>query len=149
MKNVEPSSEGELKCNIWVGRGIRVHVDPPPPNSFNIGDQLNVLKSVVTEEFFRNIVTGTWITTKSIRGYKAVQKLLTDSGLPYFTFYSKDVKPVRAVIRHLPGSTSSEDIAVAFQKLDCDIISVKQMTAKRFATEEGSHISLSPSSYLR
>jgi hypothetical protein len=52
-------------------------------------------------------------------------------------FYTKADKPVKAVIRNLSGSTSSEDITVVLQELDYDVISVKQMTTKRPTPEGG------------
>jgi hypothetical protein len=66
--------------------------------------------------------------------YKATQNFLTQKGLPFFTFYSKGDKPVKAVIRHLPNNISSEDITLALQELGCEVISVKQPLSGR-----GSH----------
>jgi hypothetical protein len=86
---------------------------------------------VTGEFFFRNTASGTRITTKNMADYKATQNLLSQKNLPVFTFYTKGDKPVKAVIRHLPSNTLSEDITVALQKLGYEVISVKQMTAKR------------------
>jgi hypothetical protein len=63
--------------------------------------------------------------------YKAKKNLLGQKDVPFFTFYTKEDKPVKAVIRHLPSNTSPEDITVAFQVLGYQVISFKQMTAKR------------------
>jgi hypothetical protein len=63
--------------------------------------------------------------------HKATQNLLSQKGLPFFAFYTEGDKPVKAAIRHLPSNTSSEDITVALQELEYEVISVKQMTAKR------------------
>jgi hypothetical protein len=64
------------------------------------------LKAVVTGEFFfRNTGSGTRITTKSMADYKTIQNLSRQKGLPFFTFYTKGDKPVKAVIRHLPNNT--------------------------------------------
>jgi hypothetical protein len=38
---------------------------------------------------------------------------------------------------HLPGNISAEDITMAYQEIDYDVISIKQMTAKRPTTEGG------------
>jgi hypothetical protein len=65
------------------------------------------LKAVVTGEFFRNIGSGTRITTKSMADYKTIQNVLSQKGLTFFTFNTKGDKPVKAVIRHLPINTSS------------------------------------------
>jgi hypothetical protein len=69
--------------------------------------------------------------------YKAIQNLLSHKGLPRFIFYTKGEKPVKAVIRHMPNNTSSEDITVALQELGYEVFSVKQMTAKRPSLEGG------------
>jgi hypothetical protein len=53
------------------------------------------------------------------------------------TFYTKSEKPIKAVIRHLPTNTSSEGITLALQELGYEVISVKQMTAKRPSPEGG------------
>jgi hypothetical protein len=58
--------------------------------------------------------------------------------LPFFTFYIKVGKPVKAIIRHLPGNIPAEDITVALQKLGYDIISIVQMTTKQPTLERGS-----------
>jgi hypothetical protein len=60
-----------------------------------------------------------------------------ENKLNFFTFYTKADKPVKAIIMHLPGNISAEDITVAIQEIDYDVISVKQMTAKRPTTEGG------------
>jgi hypothetical protein len=93
------------------------------------------LKAVVTGKFFQNTASGTRITIKSMADYKTVQNLLSQKGLPFFTFYTRGDKPVKAVIRHLPINTSSEDITVVLQELGYEVISVKQMTAKRPSPE--------------
>jgi hypothetical protein len=74
--------------------------------------------------------------------YNATQKFLTEQNLHVFTFYEKAGKPVEALIDHLPGITSAED-TVALQEIDYDVVSAKQMTAKR-PTPEGAvaHTSL-------
>jgi hypothetical protein len=61
--------------------------------------------------------------------YKVIQTLLTNYGLPYFTFYTKSDKSIKAVTRHLPSNISSEDLTVAFLELGYEVISGKQMTA--------------------
>jgi hypothetical protein len=120
----------------------------PPPIVFtseaNLISLQKELKSVVSREFFfRNTATGTRITTKNLADYKAIQTLLSNQGLNYFTFYIKSDKPIKAVVIHLPTNTSSEDITVALQELGYEVISVKQMTAKRPSPEgEATCISL-------
>jgi hypothetical protein len=113
----------------------------PPPivltSEVNLLSLQKDLKAVVTGEFFRNTASGSRITTKSMSDYKTIQNLLSQKGLPFFTFCTKGNKSVNAVIRHLPNNTSSEDITVALQELGCEVISVKQMMAKHPSPEGG------------
>jgi hypothetical protein len=53
------------------------------------------LKALVTGEFFRYTASGTRITTKSIEDNKNLQNLLSQKGLPFFTFYTEGDKPVK------------------------------------------------------
>jgi hypothetical protein len=57
--------------------------------------------------FFLNTATGTWITTKSVVDYSAIQKFLTDKSLHFFAFYMKANKFVEAIIRNLAGNISA------------------------------------------
>jgi hypothetical protein len=111
----------------------------PPPivlaSEVNFLTLQRVLKAVVTGEFFRNTASGTPITTKSMADYKTTQNLLSQKGFPFFTFYTKGDKAVKAVIRHLPNNNSSEDITVALQEMAYEVISVKQITAKHPSPE--------------
>jgi hypothetical protein len=69
------------------------------------------------------------IGLRSQRGKKNLHVLI---------FYTKEDNPANAVISHLPGNTSAEDIIVALQKIDNEVISVVyQKTAKRPAPEGG------------
>jgi hypothetical protein len=96
------------------------------------------IKSVVSGEFLsRNTATGNRITTKSTLDYNATQKFLTEQNLHFSTFYTKTDKLVKAVIRHLPANISAQDMIVAFQEIDYDVISLQQMTAKRPTPEGG------------
>jgi hypothetical protein len=69
--------------------------------------------------------------------YNAIQKFFTEKNLHFFTFYTKPDKPVKDIIKYVLGNTSGEDIAVALQEIDYDVISVKQMTAKCPTPEGG------------
>jgi hypothetical protein len=62
-------------------------------------------------------------TTKSMVDYSAIQKFLNKKN-HFFTFYTKADKPVKIVIRHMPGNTSAKDITVALQETDYDVIGV-------------------------
>jgi hypothetical protein len=69
--------------------------------------------------------------------YDTIQILLTEKNIHFLALYSKADKTVKAVIRPLPGDTSAKDITVALHDIDYDVISVKQMTAKRSIPEGG------------
>jgi hypothetical protein len=111
----------------------------PPPifrtSEVNLLSLQKDLKAFVTGEFYRNTTSDTRITTKSVADYKAVRNHLSQKCVPFFSFYTKGDKPVKAVIRHLPNHTSSEDITVALQELGYEVISVKKMTEKRPSSE--------------
>jgi hypothetical protein len=102
------------------------------------------LKSVVKREFFfRNTAARIRITTKRMMDYNTAQILRTEKNIHFFTIYTKADKPDKAVIRHLPGNALAEDITVALQDVDYDVISVKQMTTNRSILEGGvTHTSL-------
>jgi hypothetical protein len=103
------------------------------------------LKAVLTREFFFwNTASGTRNTTKSMADYKTIQNVLSQKGLPFFTFYIKGDKPVKAVIRHLPNYTLSEDITVALQKLGYKVTSRCRRNA--LLQKEGSLLYPFPSS---
>jgi hypothetical protein len=57
--------------------------------------------------------------------------------LHYFTFYPKSLKPIKAVIRHLPLNTPAQDVSDGLMDLGFDIISVKQMSTTRRSPSEG------------
>jgi hypothetical protein len=57
--------------------------------------------------------------------YSPIKEYLSSQNLNYFTFYSKSLKPIKAVIRHLPGNTPVEEIYEGLVELGIDILSVK------------------------
>jgi hypothetical protein len=71
--------------------------------------------------------------------YSAIKEYLSSQNLNYFTFYPKSLKPIKAVIRYLPGNTPAE-IYEGLVELGFGIISVKQMSTAR--QSQGSSISL-------
>jgi hypothetical protein len=76
------------------------------------------------------------VITKTLADFAAVKSHLETNNLPYFTFYPKYLKPVKAVIRHLLMSTPAKDISEGLMELGFDIISVKQMTSTRQSQSE-------------
>jgi hypothetical protein len=43
--------------------------------------------------------------------FLAIRSHFESNSLPYFAFYPKYQKPIKAVIRHLPFTTPAEDIS--------------------------------------
>jgi hypothetical protein len=60
--------------------------------------------------------------------YSVIREYLSSQNLNYFIFYPKSMKPIKAVIRHLPGNTPAEELYEGLVELDFEIISVKQMS---------------------
>jgi hypothetical protein len=102
------------------------------------------LKGLCRGDFeFRSTRNGTRILTKKMADYSAIRSHLDSSKLPYFTFFPKSQKPIKAVIRHLPHNTPAEDISDGLVNICFNVISVKQMTTiRRSATEEPSSTNL-------
>jgi hypothetical protein len=68
------------------------------------------LKGLVKENFeFRNTRNRTRVITKTMAGFSEFKSYLEKNNVSYFTFYPKSLKPVKAVIRHLPLNTPAED----------------------------------------
>jgi hypothetical protein len=62
-----------------------------------------IIRGVVNENFeFRNTRNGTRDLTHSVTDFAAVKSYLESRNLPYFTFYPKSLKPIKAVLSHLP-----------------------------------------------
>jgi hypothetical protein len=80
---------------------------------------------------FRTTRNGTKVVTKEMADYSAIRAHFESRNLPHYTFYPKSLKPIKAVIRHLPSSTPAEDISDGLTELGYDVISVRQMTSTR------------------
>jgi hypothetical protein len=72
--------------------------------------------------------------------FSALKSYLQKNNLAYFTFYPKSLKLLKSVIRHLTLNTPAEDISDELVSLSFDVISVKQMTASRQSSPEGTTI---------
>jgi hypothetical protein len=82
----------------------------PPPIVITAPTNLlqfqKIIKSVVKENFeFQNTRIGTRVITKTLADFAAVKSYLETHNLPYFTFYPKSLKPMKAIICHLPMNT--------------------------------------------
>jgi hypothetical protein len=85
--------EGAEVCDETPSVYNNLEKGRPPPivltSEVNLLSLQKDLKAVVTGEFFmRNIASGPRITTKSMADYKTIQNLLSQKGLPFFTFYT-------------------------------------------------------------
>jgi hypothetical protein len=70
------------------------------------------LNGTVKHNFeFRSTRNGTRIFTKTMADFSTVRYYLETNNLAYFTFYLKSLKPINAVIRHLPPNTPAEDMS--------------------------------------
>jgi hypothetical protein len=72
----------------------------------------------------------TRIVTKEMADFSAIKEHFNSQNLNYFIFFPKSLKPVKVVIRHLPGNTPTEEIYEGLVELGFDIISVKQMSTR-------------------
>jgi hypothetical protein len=64
---------------------------------------------------------------------------LEKSNLHSITSFPNCQKPSKAVIRHFPPDTPAEDVSNSLEDLGFDVISVRQMTATRSASNEQTH----------
>jgi hypothetical protein len=77
---------------------------------------------------FRTTRNGIKMVRKDMADYSALMSHLNASKIPYYTFHPKSPKPVKAVIRQLPGDTPAEDISNELVALSYFVISARQMT---------------------
>jgi hypothetical protein len=123
-----PDGESHQESTSKSGR-------PPPivlTSTINLIQLQKTFKGFVSGSFeFRNTRSGTRIVTKKMADFSAIKTFLETNKLPFFTFFPKSEKPVKAVIRHLPLNTPAEDISDGLVSMDFDVISVKQMTTTR------------------
>jgi hypothetical protein len=82
----------------------------PPPivltSTTNLIHLQRKVKGFVSDSFeFRNTRNGTRIVTKEMADFSAIKNYLETNKLSYYTFFAKSVKPMKAVIRHLPLHT--------------------------------------------
>jgi hypothetical protein len=135
-KNHDETTEDEVQ----QGPGSQTGRPPPivltsPENLIQLQKKLKGLCKGVFE--FRSTRNGTRIISKEMVDYSAIHSYLETHKLPYYTFFPKSLKPIKAVIRHLPLNTPAEDISDGLVNLGFDVISVKKMTTTRRSTTEG------------
>jgi hypothetical protein len=103
----------------------------PPPivltSTTNLIQLQRQITKITTGNFeFRNTRNGTRIVTKEMADFSAIKKYLDRSNLPYYSYFPKPEKPVKAVIRHLPLNTPAEGISDGLASLGFDVISVNK-----------------------
>jgi hypothetical protein len=110
----------------------------PPPIVLTSSTNLIQLENKLKGSFeFRNTRNGTRVVTREMDDYKRLKEYSESNGLHFFTFHPKSVKPLKAVIRHLPSDTPAEDISKGLEELGFGTVSVKQLTAMRPSPKEG------------
>jgi hypothetical protein len=67
--------------------------------------------------------------------FEAVKFYFSTHNLFYCSFFPKSETPIKAVLRHLPSNTLSEDIYDGLVTQGFDVVSVKQMTTRRSPSE--------------
>jgi hypothetical protein len=88
----------------------------PPPiiliTSVNLLKFRAEIKAIMKGSFefrtSRNVIS---VVTREMTDYSAIMRHSDAQNLPYYTFHPKSTKPMKAVIRHLPGNTPAEDIS--------------------------------------
>jgi hypothetical protein len=63
--------------------------------------------------------------------YSAIKSFFLQNNLKFYTIFPKSLKPIKAVIRHLPTNTPAGEIYEALVDLGFDVASVRQMTTSR------------------
>jgi len=90
------------------------------------------IKAITKGSFeLRNVRNGTKVATREMTDYLVIKKHLEQKKVPYYTYHPKLEKPIKAVIRHLPGNTPAADIACELQAMGFTIISVRQLSSKK------------------
>jgi hypothetical protein len=105
----------------------------PPPVILTAATNLlqlqKKLRAFVKGSFeLRNARNGTRIDTKELSDFSAIKAFFQKENLSFYSFHSKSLKPIKALIRHLLSLTPTEEIYEVIEELGFDIISVKPTT---------------------
>jgi hypothetical protein len=68
--------------------------------------------------------------------FSAIKSFFQKGNLSFFNFHIKSLKPIKAVIQHLPSVIPNEDIYEALTEFGFDVMSVKQTISSRRALPE-------------
>jgi hypothetical protein len=138
-------AEKQAASESAAAEGASGKAGRPPPiiltTAANLIQLQKQIKTVAKQSFeFRTTCNGTQVTTRDMVDYLAVKAHFDSTSMSYFTFFPKSLKPIKAVIRHLPHNTPAEDISNGLVDLGFDVISVKQMSSPRRTPDEGAKI---------
>jgi hypothetical protein len=61
---------------------------------------------------FRITGNGTRVVTKVITDFSDIERYFNSKNQKYLNFFPKSLKPIMAVLRHLPGNTPADEIYV-------------------------------------
>jgi hypothetical protein len=90
------------------------------------------IKAITKGSFeLQNVRNGTMVATREMTHYLVIKKHLEQKRVPHYTYHPKSEKPIKAVMRHLPGNTPAADIASELLAMDFTLISVRQLSSKR------------------
>jgi hypothetical protein len=90
------------------------------------------IRSVAKQSFeFRSTCNGTQVTIRDMVDYMSVKSHFDNNNLAYFIFYTKSMKPIKEMIRHLLQNT-----------LTFDLTSLQMSSNRRFPAEAPKTISL-------
>jgi hypothetical protein len=70
----------------------------------------------------------------------ATKSYMEKNNLHYFTFFLNSVRPIKAVIRHLPPDTPVEDISNGLGRSGFIVINVRKMKVNRTASAGKLHM---------
>lgn len=107
--------------------------DRPPPiivtTNINLIKTQKDIKTKLKGGFtLGNTRNGTRLTTKNTDDCSTLRNYLEQNETPYYMFHPKAEKPIKAVIRYLPGETPAEDIVNELLALGYKVHNVRQMT---------------------
>jgi hypothetical protein len=80
------------------------------------------------------------MVTRNMADYTAIMRHLEKRKLPHFIYHPKPLRPVKAVIRHLPGDTAAEYFPNELVAFGISVISVRQLTATKQQPQGGNHL---------
>jgi len=105
--------------------------------SINLIKTQKEIKTKVKGDFtLRNTKNKTRLTNKNRDDYSTLKQYL-ERETPYYTSHPKGERPIKAIIRHLPGKTPAEDITNELLALGYKVHNVRQMTTTRQQAEGG------------